>query len=95
MTEPEERGGGAASPLRILADQLTLSQPGRADYTHHINACPPGFENLAASLKLQLRPNPTELRSMDSCNQIFSSFQKYKRKVPPPALPPSKKNKLV
>ena len=30
--------------------QLTLLQPGGADYAHHITASPPGFENPAASL---------------------------------------------
>ena len=43
--------------------------PGWADYAHHITACPPGFENLAASLLcskkflsnlLQLRQGPLE-----------------------------------
>ena len=32
------------------ADQLTLSQPGGADYAHHSTTCPPGFLTLAASL---------------------------------------------
>ena len=40
---------------------------------------------------LQLRPNCTELRSMDLFNQILCRFQKYKRKVPPPSLPPLEK----
>ena len=35
---------------------------------------------------LQLRPNHTELRSMDLSDQILCRFQKYKRKVPPPSL---------
>ena len=35
---------------------------------------------------LQLRPNCTELRSMDYYHQIFCRFQKCKRKVPPPSL---------
>ena len=34
---------------------------------------------------LQLRPNRTELRSMDYYHQIFCRFQKCKRKVPPPS----------
>ena len=34
----------------------------------------------------QHRPNPTELRSMDSYIQILCRFQKCKRKVPPPSL---------
>ena len=35
---------------------------------------------------LQLRPNCTELRSMDYYQQIFCRFQKCKQKVPPPSL---------
>ena len=34
---------------------------------------------------LQRRPNPTELRLMDSYIQILCRFQKSKRKVPPPS----------
>ena len=34
---------------------------------------------------LQLRPNCTELRSMDYYHQIFCRFQKCKGKVPPPS----------
>ena len=34
----------------------------------------------------QLRPNYTELRSMDYYHQIFCRFRKCKRKVPPPSL---------
>jgi hypothetical protein len=37
---------------RNLGAQLTLFQPWGADYAHHITDCPPGFENLAASLSL-------------------------------------------
>jgi hypothetical protein len=33
-----------------LGVQLTLLQPGGADYAHHITASPPGFENPAAAL---------------------------------------------
>ena len=35
---------------QILADQLTLSQLGGADYAHYSTTCPPGFLTLAASL---------------------------------------------
>ena len=39
-----------------LGVQFTLFQPGGgADYTHHITACQPGFENLAASLPHEQR----------------------------------------
>ena len=44
------RGQGGQLPPQILADQLTLSQPGGADYAHHSTTCPPGFLTLAASL---------------------------------------------
>ena len=43
-------GQGGLWPTRNLGVQFTLFKPGRADYTHHITACPPGFENLAAAL---------------------------------------------
>ena len=46
------RGQGGQLPPQILADQLTLSQPGGADYAHHSTTCPPGFLTLAASLTL-------------------------------------------
>ena len=35
---------------QILADQLTLSQPGRTDYAHHITAVTPGFSDLPTAL---------------------------------------------
>ena len=38
------------------------------------------------------RPNPTELRLMDSYIQILCRFQKSKQKVPPPSLPCTKKS---
>jgi hypothetical protein len=44
-------GQGGQLPPQILADQLTLSQPGGADYAHHSTTCPPGFLTLAASLE--------------------------------------------
>ena len=34
---------------------------------------------------LQLRPNSTEVRSMDYYHQIFCRFRKCKQKVPPPS----------
>ena len=40
-----ERGGA----LEFLADQLTLFQPGGADYAHQITTDPPIFEASAAS----------------------------------------------
>ena len=45
----------------------------------------PTGHSLVTQPMLQLRPNQTELRSMDISNQIFCRFQKYKRKIPPPS----------
>ena len=42
-------------------------------------------QTLVTQPMLQLRPNCTELRSMDLYNQILCRFQKCKRKVPPPS----------
>ena len=42
--------------------------------------------SLVTQPMLQHRPNPTELRSMDSYIRILCRFQKCKRKVPPPSL---------
>jgi hypothetical protein len=36
---------------QILADQLTLSQPGGADYAHHITTGTPRFLDLPTALK--------------------------------------------
>ena len=44
-------GQGGFYPTRNLGVQLTLLQPGGADYAHHITASPPGFENPVASLQ--------------------------------------------
>ena len=41
--------------------------------------------SLVTQPMLQLRPNQTELRSMDYYHQIFCRFRKCKRKVPPPS----------
>ena len=37
---------------QISPDQLTLSQPGGADYAHHITTGTPGFSDLSMALKL-------------------------------------------
>ena len=41
---------------------------------------------------IQRRPNPRELRSMDSYVQILCRFQKSKQKVPPLSVPYTKKS---
>ena len=43
-------GRGAAAPPQILADQLTLSQPGGTDYAHLITTGTPGFSDLPTAL---------------------------------------------
>ena len=45
-----------------------------------------GASALVTQPMLQLRPNPTELRSMDYYHQVFCRFRKYNWKVPPPSL---------
>ena len=37
---------------QILVDQLTLSQPGGADYAHHITSSNPGFSDLPTALPI-------------------------------------------
>ena len=45
---------------------------------------PPHFDQaLVTQPMMQCRPNPTELRSIDSYNQILCRFQKNKQKVYP------------
>ena len=46
-------GLGGLQPPQFLTDQLTLSQPGGADYAHHSTTSPPGFSDLATALVLQ------------------------------------------
>ena len=43
-------GQGVFQPTQNLGAQLTLFQPGRADYAHHITAYPHEFENLSTTL---------------------------------------------
>ena len=43
-------GLGGSTPLPFLSEQLTLSQPGGADYAHHINTGTPGFSDLPTAL---------------------------------------------
>ena len=44
-----------------MADQVTLSQPGRADYAHHITTPPSRFSNLPPSLNKNSTRNPSQL----------------------------------
>ena len=40
------RGCWGHAPLQILADQLTLTQPGKTDYSNHSTTWPPWFSDL-------------------------------------------------
>ena len=59
------------------------------------------MSTLVTQPMMQRRPNPTELRSMDSHIQILRRFQKSKEKVPPHSvmknhpLPPNSQNGIV
>ena len=46
------RGRGSAPPPWNLADQLTLFEPGWADFAPHTTASPPGFKNLFTPLTI-------------------------------------------
>ena len=50
VSKPVLPAVGGQGGLRNLGAELTLLQPGVADYAHHITASPPGFENPAAAL---------------------------------------------
>ena len=45
-----QRGAWGLQPPQFLTDQLTLSQPGGADYAHHSTISPPVFSDLATGL---------------------------------------------
>ena len=58
---------GLSSPgVPILADQLTLSQPRRADYAHQITTGTPGFSDLPMALPdiIQMASTPKEKRKL-------------------------------
>ena len=44
---------GSTGGAQILADQLTLSQPGGTDYAHLITTGTPGFSDLPTALNTQ------------------------------------------
>ena len=54
---PLAGGQGGFYPTRNLGVQLTLFQPGGADYVHHITASPTVLENPAAFLLEVIRQN--------------------------------------
>ena len=51
LSEQEWQGGGMGMAHHILADQLTLSEPGRADYAHHSNNGTHRFSDLPTALQ--------------------------------------------
>ena len=50
---------------QILANQLTLSQPGGADYVHYIDTGTPGFSDLPTALLSYARFNQGPLKQVD------------------------------
>ena len=67
--------GGRLCPPINLGVQLTRFQPEGADYAHHITACPPGFENLMASLYSNLLVFRIRMLGPHS-NRFFSKKKK-------------------
>ena len=57
---------GGAGGAKILTDQLTLSQPGGADYSHHITNGTPGFSDLSMTLHKELGIKMTEFLRFES-----------------------------
>ena len=55
--------------------QFTLFQPGGADYAHRITACPPGFENLTASLIVGLM-HLIQYHYISNCSTFVLSLQR-------------------
>jgi hypothetical protein len=74
---------------------------GSSDYAHHITACPPGFENLTASLKAFFKASIQKktftfnylvdfvnwFGGLWSCFATFNSFGFVKAVISHPALP--------
>ena len=61
--------GGAMAPPDFLSDQLTLSQPGGADYPHHITTGTPGFLDLPTALHSTYLHTPGDKRSETKVRQ--------------------------
>ena len=67
--------------IQILADQLTLFQPGWEDYAHYITTGNPGFSDLPTALEcffeikppLSCSPDPTT--SFENTNLNFRFYQ--------------------
>ena len=66
---------GGLKPTRNLGVQLTLFQPEGTEYAHHITACPPGFENLTASLIVGLM-HLIQYHYISNCSRFVLSLQR-------------------
>ena len=77
-------GQGGLQPTRNLGVQLTLLQPGGADYAHNITACPPEFENLMASLNANLKKiSPQSATAQSGQNILHKVHPKIICHLPP------------
>ena len=75
-------GPGGPEPPRILADQLTLFEPGWADFAPHNTVSPPGFKKLSTPLSLLLMCNlkgcQTKGQLISECPfGVFKSLRKF------------------
>ena len=77
FSKPSLDAGLSSPGVPILADQLTLSQPGRADYTHHITTGTPGFSDLPTALPdiIQMACTQKEKRKEIVFDQIVSNHK--------------------
>ena len=62
----------AVSGWALAHHEFGSSVNQRGSYAHHIAACPPGFENLTASLEL-IRKRPTKTLNFTLSN-VFLSY---------------------
>ena len=85
------RGCPPGQPSRILANQLTLSQPGGADFSHHITSgIPPEFSDLPTALRVDglwqpgyqrfwaLQTNKAET-AISACTQYIKKFSQLSK----------------
>ena len=61
---------GGAGGAQILADQLTLSQPGGTDYAYLITTGTPGFSDFPTAL-YRYAENSFSIKSKDQSNGNF------------------------
>ena len=75
FSKPSLDAGLSSPGVPILADQLTLSQPGRADYAHHITTSTSGFSNIPTALPdiIQMACTQKEKRTEIAFDQSVSN----------------------